>query len=59
MKDYSPTHFQPFTSAQDAILELEAMSIQYGLPIEYLVLEFVVDGVLQIDISYIPPAGMN
>lgn len=59
MKDFVPTYFQPFTDVQSAILELEAMSIQYGLPIDYLVQEFVVDGILQIDISYVPPACSN
>ena len=59
MKDYVPQYFQPFTDVSSAILELEAMSIQYGLPIDYLVQEFVVDGILQIDTAYVPPACSN
>jgi hypothetical protein len=29
------------------------------LPIPYLVQEFVVDGILQVDSSYIPPSCIN
>jgi hypothetical protein len=59
MKDFTPTHFRPFTDPQEVLRELEAMSIQYGLPIPYLVQEFVVDGILQVDSSYIPPSCIN
>jgi hypothetical protein len=59
MKDYVPQHFRPFTDVNEVMRELEAMSIQYGLPIAYLMQEFVVDGILQIDTSYVPPACSN
>lgn len=35
------------------------MSIQYGISINYILQEFVIDGVVQIDSSYVPPACSN
>jgi len=59
MKDYQPTHFRPFQGTEDIRRELEAMSIQYGISINYILQEFVIDGVVQIDSSYVPPACSN